>query len=52
MAIAEMSRLSVVALLSDKDKIYDALQKTGAAQIKSQTERSMPYLLRRRTTRN
>ncbi len=39
MAIAEMSRLSVVALLSDKDKIYDALQKTGAAQIKSQTEK-------------
>lgn len=39
MAIAEMSRLSVVALLSDKDKIYDALQKTGAAQIKSQAEK-------------
>ena len=39
MAIAEMSRMTLVALLSDKEKVYDALQKTGAAQIKTQEER-------------
>ena len=39
MAIAEMSSLSLVALLSDKDKIYDALAKTNAAQIKTQEQR-------------
>ena len=38
MAIAEMSALSLVALLSDKDKVYDALVATGAAQIKTQEE--------------
>lgn len=47
MAIAEMSSMTLVALLSDKEKIYDALQKTGAAQIKSQTEKEFaaPYAL-------
>ena len=39
MAIAEMSRLSLVALLSDKDKIYDALAQTNAVQIKTQEQR-------------
>lgn len=45
MAIAEMSRMTLVALLSDKEKVYDALQKTGAAQIKTQTEKeyATPY---------
>lgn len=39
MAIAEMSKCTLVALKSDKDKVYDALQRTGAAQIKTQEER-------------
>ena len=41
MAIAEMSALSLVALLSDKDKVYDALVATGAAQIKTQDRKSV-----------
>ena len=41
MAIAEMSKCTLVALKSDKDKVYDALQRTGAAQIKTQEEREI-----------
>ena len=44
MAIAEMSRMTLVALLSDKEKVYDALQKTGAAQIKTQTEKELSLI--------
>ena len=33
MAIAEMSRMTLVGLKSDKNEILDALQRTGAAQI-------------------
>lgn len=50
MAIAEMSALSLVALLSDKDKVYDALVATGAAQIKTQEEREQTVPLAAKDT--
>lgn len=45
-----MSALSLVALLSDKDKVYDALVATGAAQIKTQEEREQTVPLAAKDT--
>lgn len=42
MAIAEMSRLTLVAMKSDKDKILETLQRTGAVQITESVETEMP----------
>lgn len=42
MAIAEMSRLTLVAMKSDKDKILETLQRTGAVQITEFVETEMP----------
>ena len=42
MAIAEMSRLTLVAMKSDKDKILETLQRTGAVQITESAETEMP----------
>ena len=33
MAVAEMSKLRLVGLLDDKDRLLNSLQKTGAVQI-------------------
>ncbi len=38
MAIAEMRKLNLAAMSYDRDKILDALQKTGAAEIKQHAE--------------
>lgn len=38
MAIAEMSTMTVVLAAADKEKLLDALQKTGAAQLKKTRE--------------
>ncbi|MCD7729731.1 MAG: V-type ATP synthase subunit I [Clostridia bacterium] len=38
MAIAEMRKLNLAAMSYDRDKILDALQKTGAAEVKQHTE--------------
>ena len=38
MAIAEMSTMTVIIPSADKEKLLDALQKTGAAQLKKTRE--------------
>ena len=42
MAIAEMSRLTLVAVKSDKEKILQTLQRPGAVQITDSVETEMP----------
>ena len=44
MAIAEMSKLNLVAMSYDKDAVLNALQRTGAVEVKlhSQTEYAVP----------
>ena len=39
MAVAEMRKLNLVAMSYDKDRILNALQRTGAAEIKSAEEK-------------
>lgn len=41
MAIAEMSRLTLVGLICDRDNILEAVQRTGAVQIIGAEEREM-----------
>ena len=44
MAVAEMSKLNLVAMSYEKDKVLNALQRTGATEVKlhSQTEYAAP----------
>ena len=43
-AVAEMSKLNLVAMSYEKDKVLNALQRTGATEVKlhSQTEYAAP----------
>ena len=47
MAVAEMRKLNLVAMSYDRDEILNALQRTGAAEIKSHTctENAVPLEL-------
>ena len=38
MAIVTMKRMTLLAMQADKDKIYDALVRTNAVQLKRSTE--------------
>ena len=49
MAIAEMSTMTVVLAAADNEKLLDALQKTGAAQLKKTRELGS-LLFRKKTT--
>ena len=49
MAIAEMSTMTVVLAAADKEKLLDALQKTGAAQLKKTRELGSLFF-RKKTT--
>lgn len=46
MAVAEMSKLNLVAMSYEKDKVLNALQRTGATEVKlhSQTEYAAPLI--------
>ena len=38
MAIVEIKKLNLIAMSYDKDRLLDALQKTGAVEVKAHTE--------------